>query len=55
MFWKWPIKLVCEKMKKSNFFSLSEYFFSNFFFLKYFSVDKLTNAKNNFWLAIFGR
>ena len=29
--------------------------FSNFFFLKYFSVDKLTNAKKNFWLALFYR
>ena len=29
--------------------------FSNFFFFKYFSVDKLTNAKKIFWLAIFYR
>ena len=28
---------------------------SNFFFLKYFSVDKLTYPKKKFWLAIFYR
>ena len=27
--------------------------FQNFFSLKYFLVDKLTNAKKIFWLAIF--
>ena len=29
--------------------------FSNFFFLKYFSVDKLTNPIKKIWLAIFYR
>jgi hypothetical protein len=29
--------------------------FSNFFFLKYFLVDKLANAKKNIRLAIFFR
>ena len=42
-------------MKKIEFFSQGLNIFSNFFFLKYFSVDKLANAKNFFWLAIFYR
>ena len=40
-------------MKKSKFFPGNEYF-SNFFFLKYFLVDKLANAKK-FRLAILFR
>ena len=30
-------------------------FFRTFFFLKYFLVDKLANAKKTIWLAIFYR
>ena len=48
------MKLVHEKTKKSKFFQ-GMYIFQNFFFLKYFLVDKLTIAKKNFRLAIFYR
>jgi len=41
-------------MKKSI-FSWGMHIFSNFFFLKYFLVDKLANAKKNFRLAILFR
>ena len=34
------------KKRKSQNFSWGMHIFSNFFFLKYFSVDKLTNKKN---------
>ena len=43
------------KKRKNQIFSLGMHIFSNFFFFKYFSVDKLTNAKKIFWLAIFYR
>ena len=43
------------KKRKNQFFSWGMHIFSNFFFLKYFLVDKLANAKKFFWLAIFYR
>ncbi len=43
------------KNEKINFFPRECIFFKNFFFLKYFLVDKLVIAKKNFRLAIFYR
>ena len=43
------------KKRKNQFFSWGMHIFSNFFFLKYFLVDKLANAKKKIWLAIFYR
>ena len=50
---RWPIKMVYEKTKKSNFF-LENAYFSALFFLKYFLVVKLTDAKK-FGITIFYR
>jgi hypothetical protein len=46
--WNWSMK-----KRKNQFFSRGMHIFSNFFFLKYFLVDKLANAKKNFRLVIF--
>ena len=41
------------KKRKNQFFSQGMHIIQNFFFLKYFLVDKLTSAKKIFRLAIF--
>jgi hypothetical protein len=43
------------KKRKNRFFSLGMHIFQNFFILKYFLIDEVTNAKKFFWLAIFYR
>jgi hypothetical protein len=39
------------KKTKNQFFSHGRHIFPNFFFLKYFLVDKLTSKKKIFWAS----
>ena len=54
---KFRFKVESSKyiITKKSFIFPGNNFFSKLFFLKYFLVDRLANAKNFFWLAIFYR